>query len=79
MHTGTENKDVILAQEFKNHLEEEHRRNCAIDQGKSRKRFMERKWTEVKYHVQENALVELKDVKIYCNTNQLPQKGNSGN
>ena len=50
MHTGTENKDVILAKEFKDHLEEEHRQNGAIDQGKSRKRFTERKWTERKYH-----------------------------
>ena len=33
---------------------------------------MERKWTERKYHVQDNALVELKDVKIYCNTNKFP-------
>ena len=31
MHTGTENKDVILAHEFKNHMEEEHRQNGAID------------------------------------------------
>ena len=33
---------------------------------------MEIKWIEVKYHVQDNSAVELKDVKIYCNTNQLP-------
>ena len=33
---------------------------------------MERKWRERKYHVQDNAAVELKDVKNYCNTNQLP-------
>ena len=32
-----------------------HRQNGAIDQGKSRKRFMERKWKERKYHVQDNA------------------------
>ena len=44
-HTGTENKDAILAQEFKYHLEEEHRQNGAIDQGKPEKIFMERKWT----------------------------------
>ena len=37
IHTGTENKDVSLAKEFKNHLVEEHRQNGAIDQGKSRK------------------------------------------
>ena len=43
IHTGTENKDVSLAREFKDHLEGEHRQNGVIDQGKSRKRFMERK------------------------------------
>ena len=32
---------------------------------------MERKWTERKYHGQENAPVELNDVKIYCNTDQF--------
>ena len=32
---------------------------------------MERKWTERKYHVQDNAAVELKYVKMYCNTNQF--------
>ena len=69
MHTGTENKDISLAQEFKDHLESEHRQNGAIDQGKSRKRFMKRKWKERKYHVQDNASVELKDVKMYCNKN----------
>ena len=72
IHTGTENKDVILAQGFKNNLEGEHRQNGAIYQGKSRKRFMEIKWIEIKYHVQDHALVELKDVKMYCNTNQFP-------
>ena len=33
---------------------------------------MERKWTERKYHVHDNAEVELKDVKMYCNKNQVP-------
>ena len=36
MHTGTENKDVSLSQEFKDHLEEEHLQNGAIYQGKSK-------------------------------------------
>ena len=36
MHTGTENKDISLAQEFKDHLEEEHRQNGAIDQGEKK-------------------------------------------
>ena len=54
-------------------MEGEHRKNDAIDQGKPRKIFMERKWTERKYPVQENASVELKYVKMYCNTNQFPE------
>ena len=37
MHTGTEKKNGSLAHEVKNNLEEEHRQNGAIDQGKSRK------------------------------------------
>ena len=40
IHNVTENKIVSLAKEFKYHLENEHRQNGAIDQGKSRKRFM---------------------------------------
>ena len=57
IHTGTDNKDVSLAKKFKDHLEGEHLQNGVIDKGKSRKRFMERKWTEIKYHVQDNAAV----------------------
>ena len=52
--------------------EEEHSQNGAIYQGKLRKRFMDIKWTERKYHVQDNAEVELKDMKMYCNKNQFP-------
>ena len=72
IHSGTENKDVSLSQEFKYRLEGEHRQNGATDQGKSRKIFMKRKRIERKYHVQDNASVELKDVKMYCNKNQFP-------
>ena len=54
IHTGTENKHVSLAKEFKDHLEGEHRQNGAIGQGKSGKIFMKRKWTKRKYHVQDN-------------------------
>ena len=43
-HIGTENKDLSLTKEFKDHLEGDHRQNGAIDQVKSRKRLMERKW-----------------------------------
>ena len=34
---------------------------------------MERKWIEKKYSVQGNATLELKYVKMYCNTNQPPK------
>ena len=33
---------------------------------------MERKWTDRKYHVQDNDDVTQKDVIIYCNKNQFP-------
>ena len=39
---------------------------------------MERKWTERKYHFQDNSAVEPKDVKMYCNTNQFPEILSSG-
>ena len=35
MNTGTEKEDVSLAEEFRDHLEGEHRQNGAIDQGKA--------------------------------------------
>ena len=34
---------------------------------------MEINWTDRQYHVQDNADVEHKDVKMYCNTNQFPE------
>ena len=73
INTGTKNEYVSLAKEFRDHLEKEHRQNGAIDQGKILKRFMERKWTERNYHVQDNATVEVKDVKMYCNRNQFTE------
>ena len=35
--------------------------------------FMERKWTYRECNVQDNADVEHKHVKFYCNTNQFPE------
>ena len=52
MNTGTENKEASLAKELKYHLEGEHRQNGAIDQGKYRKIFMERKCIERKYLIE---------------------------
>ena len=39
---------------------------------------MEIKWTERKYRVQDNANVEIKDVKMYCNTIKFPELSFSG-
>ena len=72
MHTGTQKYDVSLAKEFQHHLTIKHRKYDVIDQGKHKKQFMERKWTDRHYHVQDNAAVEHLDVKIYCNTSQFP-------
>ena len=73
MHTDTQKYDVNLAKEFQQNLTKNHHKNGVIDHGKPEKRFMERKWTDIKYHVQDNSDVEQKDVKIYCNTNQFPE------
>ena len=76
MHTGTEKYDASLATEFQEHPTKNHRKDGVIDQGK--KKFTERKWTDREYHVQDNADVEHKDVKMYCNTNQFPELSFSG-
>ena len=34
---------------------------------------MERKWTDRQYHVQYNADISQKGLKMYCNTNKLPE------
>ena len=54
------------------HLSKEHRKHGVIDQGKYRKISTKIKWTDREYHVQDNADVTYKDVKIYCDKNQLP-------
>ena len=72
MHTGTQKDNVRLAKEFQEHLTKKHRKDGAIDQGKFKKRFMERKWTDRQYHVQYNSNIEHKYVIMYCNTNQFP-------
>ena len=48
------------------------RKHGVIDQAKERKRASKRKCTYIEYHVKDNADVAHKDVKIYCDTNQLP-------
>ena len=44
----------------------------------SQKLFMEIKWTDRQYYVQDNADVEIKDMKIYFNTNHFPSLSFSG-
>ena len=73
MHNVTQNYDVSLAKEFQKHLIEKHRRDGVIDQGKYKKTFMERKWTDIQYHVQDNDDVSHQDVKTYCSTNKFPE------
>ena len=52
-------------------MSKEHRKNGIIDQVKYRKRSSKRKWTDREYHVQDNADVAYKDVKVYFDTNQF--------
>ena len=47
-------------------------KHVVIDQRKYRKRSSKIKWIDREYHVQDNYGVAHKDVKIYCDTNQLP-------
>ena len=49
-----------------------HCKHGVIDQVKYRKRAIKRKCTDRKYHVQDNADVAHKYVKMYYDTNQLP-------
>ena len=49
----------------------EHRKHGVFGQVKYKKRASKRKQTDIYYHVQDNADVAHKDVKIYCNTNQF--------
>ena len=72
MNTGTQKDNVSLAKEFQHFLTREHRKIGDIDQGKYKKLFMEIKWTDRQYHVQDNADVSHQNVRIDCNTNQFP-------
>ena len=73
MHTRNQKYYVSLAKEFQHHLTKEHRKNGLFGRGKNNKRFMEIKWTDKQYHVQDNYDVAYQYVIIYCNTNQFPE------
>ena len=51
----------------------EHQKHGFVDQVKYRKISSKIKFTDKEYHVQDNYDVSHKDVKIYCDTNKLPQ------
>ena len=72
IHTDNQKDDVSLAKEFQHHPIEEHHKNGVFDQGKNNKQFMEIKWTDRKYHVQDKTDVAHKYVRMYCNKNQSP-------
>ena len=46
MDTGNKKNDVSSAKEFQQRMKKEHRKNGVFDQGKTNKRFMERKLTD---------------------------------
>ena len=72
IYSSTPKKDVSLAKEPQKHLSKDDRKHGFIDQGKDRKISSKRKWIDIQYNVQDNADVAHKDVKMYCDTNQLP-------
>ena len=51
----------------------EHRKHGVIDQGRYMIRESKRKWIDREYHVQDNADVAHKYVKMYCDTNQFSE------
>ena len=71
MHTSTQNSDASIAKELQQHMSNENSQNCVIDQGKYKIIFSERKWTDRDYHVQDNANVAQKYLKMYLNTKQF--------
>ena len=71
-HSCTPKKDASMAKEYTKHLSKEHRKHGVIDEVKYREISSKRKWTDREYHVQYNADVAHKYVKIYCDTNQFP-------
>ena len=71
MHSCKENNDFSLAKQLQKYLFNEHSKHVVLNQEKYRKIASKIKWTDREYHVQYNANVAHKDVKIYCDTNQF--------
>ena len=72
MNYCTPKNDVSLDKEYQKHLSKDDRKHGVIGQGKYRKIPSKRKLTDREYHVQDNADVAHKYVKMYCDTNQFP-------
>ena len=53
-------------------MSKKNRKNGVVDQVKYKKRVSKIKWTDREYHFQDNSGVSYKEVKMYCNINQLP-------
>ena len=69
MYYCTPKKYVSLAKEFPKNLSKDDRKHRVIYQGKYMKLSSKRKWTDREYHVQYNADVAHKYLKMYCDTN----------
>ena len=61
----------VWLKQFQKYLSKEHCKHVVIDRENKEKRSSKIKWTEREYHVQDNAGVAQKYVKIYCDTNQF--------
>ena len=72
IHSCTQNNDVSMDKELQKYLSKEHLKHGVIDQEKYTKRASKRKWKYREYHVQDNADVANKYVKMYCDTNKFP-------
>ena len=72
MNSFTPKKDASLDKELQKRLSKEQRKNGVINQGKYSQISNKRKIRDREYHVQDNADIAHKDVKMYCDTNQFP-------
>ena len=72
INTSNQKNDVSLSKQFQQHLTKEHFAKILSLIRENEKLFMEIKWTYRQYHVKYNADISHKDVKMYCDTNQLP-------
>ena len=72
MHPFTHKNDFSPVKQFQRYLLKEHSKHGVIDRGNERKRASKRKCIEIEYHLQDNADVAQKYVKMYCDTNQIP-------